>query len=110
MMDSPEFVVVPVEKKKKSKAKKTITVISMIFGILAILAGVYTPLIYFVLLDYLVMPYLTFSYRSDISDESQITVTIDKVYSDSDYPARFRVPGKLMGYPINFPGTRKRAG
>ncbi|MDD3938321.1 MAG: leucine-rich repeat domain-containing protein [Bacilli bacterium] len=109
-MDSPEFVVVPVEKKKKSKAKKTITVISMIFGILAILAGVYTPLIYFVLLDYLVMPYLTFSYRSDISDESQITVTIDKVYSDSDYPARFRVPGKLMGYPVTAIGPSAFAG
>lgn len=109
-MDGPEFVVVPTEVKKKSKLRKIITAISVSLGILLLLGGAYSSLIYFVLLDYVTMPYITFSYRSDLEDESQITVTIDRVYSDSDYPARFRIPRKLMGYPVTTIGPSAFAG
>ncbi|MFA6645317.1 MAG: leucine-rich repeat domain-containing protein [Bacilli bacterium] len=109
-MDGPEFAVVPVEVKTKSKRRKIITIISVCLGILVLLGGAYSSLIYFVLLDYVTMPYITFSYRSDLADESQITVTIDRVYSDSDYPARFRVPRKLMGYPVTAIGPSAFAG
>ncbi|NCA96532.1 MAG: hypothetical protein EOM74_06075, partial [Methanomicrobia archaeon] len=90
-MDGPEFVVVPKEIKPKSKRQKIIIAISVIFGIVALLGGAYYSLIYYVLLDFVTMPYITFSYRSDIADQSKVTVTIDRVYSDSDYPARFRI-------------------
>ena len=99
-MDGPEFVVVPKEVKPKSKRQKIIIAISVIFGIVALLGGAYYSLIYYVLLDFVTMPYITFSYRSDIADQSKVTVTIDRVYSDSDYPARFRIPRKLVGYPV----------
>ena len=109
-MDGPEFAVIPVEVKQKSKRRLVITWVSVILGILVLLGGAYSSLIYFVLLDYVTMPYITFSYRSDLADESQITVTIDRVYSDSDYPARFRVPRKLMGYPVTAIGPSAFAG
>ncbi|MFA5223477.1 MAG: hypothetical protein WC411_04045, partial [Bacilli bacterium] len=80
-MDGPEFAVIPVEVKQKSKRRLVITWVSVILGILVLLGGAYSSLIYFVLLDYVTMPYITFSYRSDLADESQITVTIDRVYS-----------------------------
>lgn len=99
-MDGPEFVVIPQEVKKKSKRQKIVTAISVSLTLALLIGGAYFSLIYFVLLDYVTMPYITFSYRSDLADPSQITVTIDRVYSDSDYPARFRVPSKLVGYPV----------
>ncbi len=109
-MDGPEFVVVPQAIKPKTKVQKIITIIAVSLGILLLLGGVYSSLIYYVLLDYVTMPYITFSYRSDLPEGSPITVTIDRVYSDSDYPERFRVPRKLKGYPVTAIGPSAFAG
>lgn len=109
-MDGPEFVVVPKVVKPKSKGQKILTAVFVSLGLAALLGGTYSSLIYFVLLDFQNMPYLEFSYRSDLEDESQITVTIDKVYSDSDYPAKFRIPNKLLGYPVTAIGDSAFAG
>lgn len=99
-MDGPEFVVIPKEVKKKSKRQKIVMAVSISLSIALLLGGAYFSLIYFVLLDFVTMPYITFSYRSDLADSSQISVTIDRVYADSGYPAHFRIPRKLVGYPV----------
>ncbi|MDD3938333.1 MAG: leucine-rich repeat domain-containing protein [Bacilli bacterium] len=109
-MNGPEFVVVPQQKNKTSKRRKIIAIISISLSLLVLIGGAYASLIYYVLLDYVTMPYITFSYRSDLADESQITVTIDKVNHYSDYPARFRIPRKLMGYPVTAIGPSAFAG
>ena len=99
-MDGPEFVVIPKVVKQKTKRQTIITTISVILGIVVLLGGAYFSLIYYVLLDFVTMPYITFSYRSDLADSSKVTVAIDRVYADSDYPAKFRIPRKLVGYPV----------
>jgi len=99
-MDGPEFAVIDAPKKKKSKKQIILTAILAGLGLATLLGGGYFSLIYFVLLDYQNMPYIEFSYRSDLEDENMITVTIDKVYSTSSYPAKFRIPNQLLGYPV----------
>ena len=77
------------------KAKTIITVASLATVVGALVAG-YAVIINEVLLDFENMPYIKFSYEEGNSNE----IRIDKVYENSDYPANFRIPKKLLNKPV----------
>lgn len=78
------------------KAKLGITIGSLTAVVAAIVTG-YAVLISEVLLDYENMPYIEFSYSDDAKNK---TIKIERVYENSNYPSNFRIPNKLLGYPV----------
>lgn len=109
-MHGPEFAIIPQKEKKRSLKHKIIMSVSIILGVAVILTGAYAALIYYVLLDFVTMPYITFSYRSDLENKDDITVTIDRVNVNSNYPSKFFIPRKLSGYRVTAIGESAFAG
>ncbi len=99
-MNGPEFAIIPQVVKKRTLKQKIIIGISVTLGLAVVLSAAYAALIYYVLLDFVTMPYIVFSYRSDLENKDEITVTIDRVSYNSDYPEKFFIPRRLSGYPV----------
>lgn len=109
-MNGPEFVVVSQEVKTRTLKQKIILWVSITLGVVLVLGAAYAALIYYVLLDFVTMPYIVYSYRSDLENKNDITVTIDLVSYNSDYPEDFFIPRKLSGYRVTAIGESAFAG
>jgi len=91
----------PIDKKKLAK-----WIVSGVCVLVA-LTGIYYYAIVYLLADYENMAYITFTYNLSMSaGQTEPEVTIDKVNASSSYPARFRIPGELLGYKVTAIGEQ----
>ncbi len=93
-------------KKPVNKKKLTQWIVSGVC-VLAALTGIYYYAIVYLLADYENMAYITFTYNLTMSEgQTEPEITIDKVNANSSYPARFRIPGELLGYKVTAIGDQ----
>ena len=81
--------------------KKFMKIFFPILGAVVLITGIYWSVIEFVLKDYQNIGYIRFRYTVDQDGNSEGTPAyITGIPKESNYPAVFEVPSKLLGHPV----------